>query len=74
MAKGLTFQVWTIAGSILAVVLLAGFFVGWRANRALHLSQQEVRAEHEIRVERRPYVPPANVNFEVVSSPQVFSH
>jgi ligand-binding sensor domain-containing protein len=73
MAKGSRFPVWTVAGSIFAVVLLAGLFVGWRANRALHLSKEEVRAEREIQAAVRPYVPTANTNFESVSSPQVFS-
>jgi hypothetical protein len=73
MNKGPRFQVWALAGSILAAALLAGLFVGRRAHRALHLSKEEVRTEHEIRVEVHPYLPPANVNFEPVSSPQVFS-
>ncbi len=73
MTNGRKLQVWALAGSVFAAILLAGPFVGWRANRALHLSKEQVRAEHEIRVEIRPYLAPANVNFEPVSSPQVFS-
>jgi ligand-binding sensor domain-containing protein len=73
MIKGPRFQVWALAGSVFAAILLAGLFVGWRANRALHLSKEEVRTEHEILVEVRPYISAANVNFEAVSSPQVFS-
>ncbi len=73
MTKGRKFQVWTLAGSVFAAILLSVLFVGWRANRALHLSKEQVRAEHEIRVEIRPYLAPANVNFVPVSSPQVFS-
>jgi hypothetical protein len=73
MAKGQRFQVWTVAGGIFTAVLLAGLFVGWRANRALRLSKEEVRAEREIQVVVRRYVPPVNTNFESVSSPQVFS-
>jgi ligand-binding sensor domain-containing protein len=73
MVKGPRFQVWALAGSVFAAILLVGLFVGWRANRALQLSKEEARVEHEIRVEVRPYLPPANVNFEAVSSPQVFS-
>ena len=73
MTTGPRFQVWALAGSVFAAVLLAGLFVGWRANRALRLSKEEVRTEHEVRVEMRPYIARANVNFEPVSSPQVFS-
>jgi hypothetical protein len=73
MIKGPRFQVWALAGSVFATILLAGLFVGWRTNRAVHLSKEEVRSEHEIRVEVRPYLAPANVNFEAVSSPQVFT-
>jgi hypothetical protein len=51
---------------------LVGLFVGWRASRALRLSKEEVRTEHDIRVEVRPYLAPANVNFEAVSSPQYY--
>ncbi len=73
MAKVLKFQVWVVVGSVLAIVLLAGLFVGWRANRALRLSKEGLRTEHEIRVEVRPFVSSANGSFEVVSSPHVFS-
>jgi ligand-binding sensor domain-containing protein len=73
MTKGPRFQVWALGGSVFAAILLAGLFVGWRANRALHLSKEQVRTEHEIRGETRPYLAPANVNFEPVRSPQVFS-
>jgi len=73
MTKGPRFQVWALAGSVFAAVLLAGLFVGWRANRALCLSKEEVRTEHEVRVEMRPYLARANVNFEPVSSPQLFA-
>jgi len=73
MTKGPRFQVWALAGGVFAAILLVGLFVGWRASRALRLSKEEVRTEHDIRVEVRPYLAPANVNFEAVSSPQVFS-
>jgi hypothetical protein len=38
----------------------------------LHQSAQEVRSEQEIRFLLRPFSPPSHVNFEVVSSPDVF--
>jgi hypothetical protein len=63
---------WVIFGAALAAIALACIFVGWRASRALHLSTQEVRSEREIRFLVRSSLPPSNVNFEVVSSPDVF--
>jgi hypothetical protein len=51
-------QVWALAGSVLAAALLAVLFVGWRAHRALRLSKEEVRTEHQISVEMRPYLVP----------------
>ena len=63
---------WAIIGAALAAIVLAGVFVAWRATRALHQSAQEVRSEHEIRFLVRPFLPPSNVNFEVVSAPDVF--
>jgi hypothetical protein len=41
-----------------AAALLAVLFVGWRAHRALRLSKEEVRTEHQISVEMRPYLAP----------------
>jgi ligand-binding sensor domain-containing protein len=73
MTKGRKFQVWALFVSLFAAILLTALFIGWRASRALHLSKEQVRAEHQIRIETRPYLAPANVNFESVSSPQVFS-
>ena len=35
--------------------------------------QEEVRTEHELRVEAGPYIAPTNAGFGAVSSPQVFS-
>ena len=63
---------WAIIGAALAAIVLAGVFVAWRATRALHQSAQEVRSEQEIRFLVRPFLPPSNVNFEVVSAPDVF--
>src|ERR1700678_1023648 len=61
-----------ILGVGLAVVVLAGVFIGWRASRTLRQSAQEVRSEREIRFQVRPLLPPNGANFEVVSSPDVF--
>ncbi|MGB8495091.1 MAG: two-component regulator propeller domain-containing protein [Candidatus Acidiferrum sp.] len=72
MARNRKLPFWAIIGAALAAIALAGVFVGWRATRALHQSAQEVRSEHEIRFLVRPFLPPSNVKFEVVSSPDVF--
>jgi len=63
---------WAIIGAALAAIVLAGVFVAWRATRALHQSAQEVRSQQEIRFLVRPFLPASNVNFEVVSAPDVF--
>jgi len=63
---------WAIVGAALATIVLAGVFVAWRATRALHQSAQEVRSQQEIRFLVRPFLPASNVNFEVVSAPDVF--
>jgi ligand-binding sensor domain-containing protein len=62
----------TLIGAALAAIALGGVFVGWRASRALHQSAQEVHSEREIRFQVRPFLPPGNVSFEAVSSPDVF--
>jgi len=62
----------TFATMIGAALAMVGVFVGWRASRALHQSTQEVHSEREIRFQLRPFLPPSNVNFEVVSAPDVF--
>ena len=72
MGRNRNLAFWAIIGAALAAIALAGVFVGWRATRALHQSAQEVRSEHEIRFLVRPFLPPSNVRFEVVSSPDVF--
>jgi ligand-binding sensor domain-containing protein len=59
-------------GGAFAVVALTGTFVAWRAARALYDSTQEVRSAREIRLVVRPYLPPANIQFEVVRAPEVF--
>jgi ligand-binding sensor domain-containing protein len=61
-----------LIGAALAAIALGGVLVGWRASRALHQSAQEVRSEREIRFQVRPFLPPGNMSFEVVSSPDVF--
>jgi ligand-binding sensor domain-containing protein len=63
---------WWIAGCAVAAIVTAGAFVAWRASRAVRLSTEEVRTEREIGFEIRPYLPPVNVNFEPVRSPEVF--
>ncbi|HKN26335.1 MAG TPA: two-component regulator propeller domain-containing protein [Candidatus Acidoferrum sp.] len=71
MGRNRNLPSWAIIGAALAAIALAGVFVGWRATRALHQSTQEVRSEREIRFLVRPFLPPSNVKFEVVSSPDV---
>ncbi|MGB7621087.1 MAG: two-component regulator propeller domain-containing protein [Terriglobia bacterium] len=65
-------KVLAVAAGVLALVAMAVAFVGWRASRALHLSRQEVRSEHEIHFSVRPFSTSATVEFEVVSAPAVF--
>ncbi len=71
MRRNRNLPFWAIIGAALAAIALAGVFVGWRATRALHQSTQEVRSEREIRFLVRPFLPPSNVKFEMVSSPDV---
>jgi hypothetical protein len=73
MTKGPRFQVWALAGGVFTAVLLAGLFVGWRANRALRLSKEEVRTEREVRVEMRPYLTRGEREFRARQLPPVFS-
>jgi ligand-binding sensor domain-containing protein len=63
----------TIVAGVVAVLALAGGLITWRASRALKLSRQEFRAEREIKFTVRPYLPPVNVQFEAVRSPEVFA-
>src|SRR6266852_1088252 len=72
MARNWKLRFWSIVGAVLGAIALAGVFVGWRAARVLHQSTQEVRSEREVRFLIRPYLPPSEVKFEVVSSPDVF--
>ena len=72
MGRNRNLPFWAIIGAALAAIALAGVFVGWRATRALHQSTQEVRSEQEIRFLVRPLLPPSEVKFEVVSSPEIF--
>src|SRR5271170_7984766 len=63
---------WWIAGCAVAATVIAGAFVAWRASRAVRISTEEVRSEREIGFEFRPYLPPVDVKFEPVRSPEVF--
>jgi ligand-binding sensor domain-containing protein len=53
------------------VVFVLGAVVIWRASRALHSAEQDVRSEHEIRFVVRP-LPAVNTDFEPISSSAVF--
>jgi ligand-binding sensor domain-containing protein len=72
MGRNPKLSVWMIAAATLGAILLAGGFVAWRASRALRLSTTEVRTEHEIRYTLQPFHARANVDFEAVSSPEIF--
>src|SRR6266850_2475360 len=61
----------SVAGAAALTALMLGF-AGWRAQRALRFSTEEVQAEREIRFETRPFAPPVGVSFELVSAPAVF--
>src|SRR5579864_3150592 len=60
-----------IAAAVSAAVLF-GVAVMWRSSQAIRSATEQVRAEHEFAVTVQPYVPPTNLGFEVVSSPQIF--
>src|SRR5260370_41526686 len=61
----------SVAGAATLIVLMVGF-AGWRAKRALRLSTEEVQAEQEVRFDIRPFAPPVDTSFELVSAPAVF--
>lgn len=61
-----------IAAGILALLISAGGFVGWRVSHALKLAREEVRSGGTIRFHVRPFSPPTELSFEVVSAPAVF--
>jgi ligand-binding sensor domain-containing protein len=63
---------WWVGAAGVALLLSAAVLVGWRASRALRDSREEVRAEHEIRFESRPFAAPVNAGFEAFSAPAVF--
>jgi ligand-binding sensor domain-containing protein len=56
----------------LAVAIAFGAVEIWRASRAIRTATEEVRSNHEFQFVVQPLVPPPNLGFEVVSSPQVF--
>ena len=60
------------AAGLLLVVAFVGFGV-WRATRALHTAEIEVQNENQIRFVVRPLPPVVKPDFEVISSPAVFS-
>lgn len=63
---------WWVGTAGVALLLSAVALVGWRASRALKTSREEVRAEHEIRFQSRPFTTPVNTGFEAFSAPAVF--
>jgi len=60
------------AATGLALLVVVAVVVGLRAARAVHLSTEEVRSEGQIRYSVRPFRPPAEADFEVLSAPAVF--
>jgi ligand-binding sensor domain-containing protein len=61
-----------VVAAVVLLVLLPSALAVWRASRALHSAAVDVRSEHEIRFVIRPFTP-VNSDFEVISSPAVFS-
>src|SRR6266436_4115730 len=61
-----------IVTGVAVLVALMIVFGGWRAERALRLSTEEVHAERDIRFETHPFAPPLGTGFELVSNPAVF--
>jgi ligand-binding sensor domain-containing protein len=64
---------WWVGGSTVVAIALVAFLVIWQTSRALKLSKQEFRAEHEIGFTLQPFSPHQNVIFETVRSPEVFA-
>jgi len=60
-----------VAAAVSAAVLV-GVAVIWRSSQAIRTATEQVRAEHEFPFSAQAYVPPPNLGFEIVSSPQVF--
>ena len=60
-----------IAAAVSAAVLV-GVAVIWRSSQAVRTATEQVRAEREFPFSVQPYVPPPNLGFETVNSPQVF--
>src|SRR5260370_39095792 len=60
-----------VAGAAALLAIRVGF-AGWHAKRALRISAEEVRSERETRFDTRPFAPPAEASFELVSAPAVF--
>ena len=60
---------------VTGLLLVATFasFVAWRASRALHSAEVDVRTERQIPFLVRPLPQVLNADFEVISSPAVFS-
>jgi ligand-binding sensor domain-containing protein len=64
---------WWVGGSAVLGIALMGGLVIWRTSRALKITKQEIRAEHEIEFALEPFSPRKNINFETVRSPEVFA-
>lgn len=61
---------WLVGLGLFGVALVLGA-IRWQASRALEASREEVRSEDGLRISVRPFVPPADSPFDVVSSPAV---
>lgn len=72
MKRMSTLSVRAAIAATLAAGMLLGAAVLWRTSQALKQAANEVQDEHEFRFTAQPYLPPANLGFETVSSPQVF--
>jgi ligand-binding sensor domain-containing protein len=65
-------RVKTLAAGVLAIVAISVAGIGWQTHRALRISSEEVRSEHEIAFVSRSLGRPVETNFEPVSAPAVF--
>jgi ligand-binding sensor domain-containing protein len=62
---------WAVGAAVVAAALAGGVAI-WKASQALTISKQELQVEREFEFTLGQYVPPQNIHFESVRSPEVF--